>query len=117
MSRTLRPLAAFAMVALIGVISAGCGSNAASETGAAGNTGTVSNTGVASNTGAASSTGTVSNKRATDQDKTASPSSAGSPPSPAGRLPDTRSKDAAPISRPGPGPLSTQSTHEGRRHE
>ena len=33
MSRRLRPLAAFAMVALISVISAGCGSNAPSETG------------------------------------------------------------------------------------
>jgi hypothetical protein len=74
LSRTLRPLAAFAMVALI---SAGCGSNAPSET------------------GAASSTGTASNKRATDQDKIASPSSAGSPPSPAGRLPYAGSKDAA----------------------
>jgi hypothetical protein len=37
MSRRLRPLAAFAMVALI---SAGCGSNAASETGTASSTGT-----------------------------------------------------------------------------
>jgi hypothetical protein len=35
MSRTLRPRAAFAMVALISVISAGCGSNAPSETGTA----------------------------------------------------------------------------------
>ena len=35
MSRTLRPLAAFAMVALISVFSAGCGSNAPSETGTA----------------------------------------------------------------------------------
>jgi hypothetical protein len=33
MSRTLRPLAVLAMVALISVISAGCGSNAPSETG------------------------------------------------------------------------------------
>ena len=37
MSRTLRPLAALALVALI---SAGCGSNAASETGTTSNTGT-----------------------------------------------------------------------------
>jgi hypothetical protein len=35
MSRTLRPLAALALVALIGLISAGCGSNASSETGSA----------------------------------------------------------------------------------
>ena len=44
MSRTLRPLGAFAMVALISVISAGCGSNASSETGVAGNTGTAGST-------------------------------------------------------------------------
>jgi hypothetical protein len=42
MSRTLRPLAAVATVALIGVISAGCGSNAASETGTASSTPTAS---------------------------------------------------------------------------
>ena len=35
MRRTLRPLAVLAMVALISVISAGCGSNAPSETGTA----------------------------------------------------------------------------------
>ena len=35
MSRTLRPLAALSMVALTIVISAGCGSNASSETGIA----------------------------------------------------------------------------------
>jgi hypothetical protein len=40
MKRTLRPLAAFAMVALISVISAGCGSNAPSETGTASSAGT-----------------------------------------------------------------------------
>jgi hypothetical protein len=40
MSRTLRPLAALAMVALISVISAGCGSNAPSETGTASGSGT-----------------------------------------------------------------------------
>jgi hypothetical protein len=96
MSRTLRPLTAFAMVALISAISAGCGSNAPAETGTAISTGTAGNTGAASN------------KRATDQDKIASPSSAGSsppsparlprsatPPSPAGRLPYAGSKDAA----------------------
>ena len=56
MVRKLRPLAAFAMVALISVISAGCGSNAPSETGT-GSTGTASNTGT---TSSASSTGTTS---------------------------------------------------------
>jgi hypothetical protein len=40
MRRTLRPLAAFALVALISVISAGCGSNASSETGTASSAGT-----------------------------------------------------------------------------
>jgi hypothetical protein len=48
MKRTLRPLAAFAMVALI---SADCGSNASSET------------------GTASNSGTGGNKKATDRDK------------------------------------------------
>ena len=57
MSRTLRPLAALAMVALISVISAGCGSNASSETGTANSTGT------------ASSSGSGGNKKATDRDK------------------------------------------------
>jgi hypothetical protein len=42
MRRTLRLLAIFAMVTLIGVISAGCGSNAPSGTGTASSAGTVS---------------------------------------------------------------------------
>jgi hypothetical protein len=42
MKKTLRPLAAFALVALIGLISAGCGSNASSETGTASSAGTAS---------------------------------------------------------------------------
>jgi hypothetical protein len=71
MSRKLRPLAA---VAIIGLIGAGC-SNGSAENG---------NTGAASSSGTASNTGTASNKRATNQDKIASPSSAGSSPSPAG---------------------------------
>ncbi len=45
MSRTLRPLAAFVMVALISVISAGCGSDAPSDTGDASSSGTASNSG------------------------------------------------------------------------
>jgi hypothetical protein len=57
MSRKPRPLAALALVALISLISAGCGSNAPSETG------------TASSTGPASSTGTGGNKSGTDQDK------------------------------------------------
>jgi hypothetical protein len=51
MSRKLRPLVALALVALISLISAGCGSNAPSET------------------GTASSAGTGGNKNATDQGK------------------------------------------------
>ncbi|MGZ4182503.1 MAG: hypothetical protein ACXVUL_17675 [Solirubrobacteraceae bacterium] len=43
MSRTLRPLAVLAVLALVSVISAGCGSNAPSETGTAGNSGTGAN--------------------------------------------------------------------------
>jgi hypothetical protein len=42
MSRTLRPLAVAAMVAVISVISAGCGSDAPSETGTASSAGTTS---------------------------------------------------------------------------
>jgi hypothetical protein len=67
MSRTLRPRAAFAMVALISVISAGCGSNAPSETGTG--TGTASSSGT---TSSASSTGTTSSgadKKLTARDK------------------------------------------------
>jgi hypothetical protein len=51
MRRKLRPLVALALVALISLISAGCGSTASSET------------------GTASSAGTGPNKNATDQDK------------------------------------------------
>jgi hypothetical protein len=74
MSRTQRPLAAFAMVALISVISAGCGSSAPSETGTAGSTGTASNTGTASTGTATASTGTATassgaNKKLTARDK------------------------------------------------
>jgi hypothetical protein len=57
MSRTLRPPAVLAMVALISVISAGCGSNAPSQTG------------TASSYGTAGSSGTGGNKKATDRDK------------------------------------------------
>jgi hypothetical protein len=59
MSSRLRPLAALALVALISSISAGCGSNAASETG------------TASSTGSANSSGTATggNKHVSDQDK------------------------------------------------
>jgi hypothetical protein len=63
MSRRLRPLVALALVALIGLVSAGCGSSASSETG------TSSGSGTASNTGTASSTGTGGTKNATDQGK------------------------------------------------
>jgi hypothetical protein len=54
MSRKLRPLVALALAGLIGLISAGCGSNASSETGTASSTGTGS-----SSTGTASSTSTT----------------------------------------------------------
>jgi hypothetical protein len=53
MTRELRSLAALGLVCLIGLISAGCGSNAPSETGTAGSTGTAA----------------ASNKSAADQDK------------------------------------------------
>jgi hypothetical protein len=63
MSGTRRPLAALALVALIGVISAGCGANAPSETG------TASSSGAASSAGTAGGTGTGGTKKATDQGK------------------------------------------------
>jgi hypothetical protein len=72
MSRKLRPRAALAMVALIGLISAGCGSNASSEAGTASSTGTASSAGTASSTGTASSAGTASsgaNKTLSARDK------------------------------------------------
>jgi hypothetical protein len=57
MNRTPRLLAALALVALISVISAGCGSSATSGTGTANSTGT------------AISTGTASHKKLTRQEK------------------------------------------------
>ena len=55
MSRKLRPLVALGLVSLIGLISAGCGSNASSEGGTASSTGTASSPGTTS-----TSTGTTS---------------------------------------------------------
>jgi hypothetical protein len=63
MNRRLRPLVALVLAGLIGLISAGCGSNASSDTGTASSTGTTSS---------ASSTGTTSsgaNKKLTARDK------------------------------------------------
>ena len=57
MNRTRRPLVVLAVVALIGVISTGCGSSAPSETGAASNSATVS------------SSGTGADKKLTARDK------------------------------------------------
>jgi hypothetical protein len=57
MRRQLRPLVALALVVLISLVSAGCGSNAPSETA------------TASSTGTASSADSAENKKATDQDK------------------------------------------------
>jgi hypothetical protein len=56
MSRTRRPLAAFAIVATVAVISAGCG-------------GTASSSGTTSTTGTASKSSTTSNKNATARDR------------------------------------------------
>jgi hypothetical protein len=57
MGRNLWPSGALALVALVGLISAGCGSNASSETGTARSTGT------------AGSADTAAGKHATDQGK------------------------------------------------
>ena len=62
MTRTLRLLAALALVALISLISAGCGSDAPSETG-------TSSSGTASSSGTSSLAGTGGTKNASDQDK------------------------------------------------
>jgi hypothetical protein len=60
---------AFALVALISLITAGCGSNASSETGTASSPGSVSSPGGANTTANAGSTGTGADKSATDQAK------------------------------------------------
>ncbi|HEU4723600.1 MAG TPA: hypothetical protein VFS59_19765 [Gemmatimonadaceae bacterium] len=49
MRRTLRPLVALALVGLIGLVSAGCGSDESSKSGAAGGTDTPSSTATADN--------------------------------------------------------------------
>ena len=64
MKRTLRPLAVLAMVALISMFSAGCGSNAPSDNGAATSSGTPA---TGSDTG--SSSDTVGNKKLAARDK------------------------------------------------
>jgi hypothetical protein len=70
MSRKLRPLVVFGLAGLIGVITAGCGSNASSETGTASSSGTASST---NSTGTTSTgTGTTSsgaNTKLTARDK------------------------------------------------
>jgi hypothetical protein len=63
MRRELRPLAAVGLVAVIGLLSAGCGANAPSETG------TASNSATARSSGSASSADTGANENATSQDK------------------------------------------------
>jgi hypothetical protein len=65
MRRTLRPLVALGLAALIGVISAGCGSNAASENANAGSTDTAGNsasTGTGNTSSAAHTTLTAQEK-------------------------------------------------------
>jgi hypothetical protein len=66
MSRNRRPLVALALVALIGLLSEGCGSNASSETGTASSTGTTSSTRAASST---STTSSGADKKLTARDK------------------------------------------------
>jgi hypothetical protein len=69
MTRKLRPLVALALAGLIGLISAGCGSSASSETGTVSSSATASS---ASGTDAASSAGAASSgvdKKLTKQEK------------------------------------------------
>jgi hypothetical protein len=68
MTRNPRPLAAVAIVALISLISAGCGSNAPSETGSASSTGTGSSTRTAS-TSSNATTSSGANKKLSARDK------------------------------------------------
>ena len=63
MSRTLRPLAALALVALIGLISAGCGSNAPPETG------TASSSSSSISSSSSSTTSSGADKKLTARDK------------------------------------------------
>ena len=63
MSNELRSLAALALVAFVNIISAGCGSNAASETS------TASSSGSSGSASTPSSSGTGDTKKASDQDK------------------------------------------------
>jgi hypothetical protein len=65
MTRNPQPLAALAIVALISLISAGCGSNAPSETGTATSSGTTSSTRTASS----GTTSGGANKKLTARDK------------------------------------------------
>jgi hypothetical protein len=68
MTRKLRPLVALALTGLIGLVSAGCGANASSETGTASSTDTASST---SHTGTSSTGDTDSgaDKKLTKQEK------------------------------------------------
>ena len=59
MSRRLRPLVALGLAGLVGLISAGCGSNAPSESGTAGGTGTAGSSRTAGSSGTADSSGTA----------------------------------------------------------
>ena len=65
MTRTVRPLVALALAGLIGLVSAGCGSHASSETGSASSAGTTSSAS-SSGTGDASS---GAGKKLTKQEK------------------------------------------------
>jgi hypothetical protein len=69
MTRKLRPLVALGLAGLIGLISAGCGSNASSESGTASSTGTASSSGSGGSTGTASSASSGADKKLTKQEK------------------------------------------------
>jgi hypothetical protein len=69
MTRKLRPLVALGLAGLIGLISAGCGSNASSESGTASSTGTASSSGSGGSTGTASSASSGADKKLSKQEK------------------------------------------------
>jgi hypothetical protein len=69
MRRNLRPLAAFAMVALISLISAGCGSDAPSETGTASSSGTAGSAGGGTSSASSSSSGSGTSSASSPRQK------------------------------------------------
>jgi hypothetical protein len=69
MTRTLRPLVALALAGLIGLVSAGCGSNTSSKTGGSSSATSTDTTGSAGTTSGAGTTSSGTDKKLTKQEK------------------------------------------------